>query len=183
MATIKFERVTRDCGHNKTILDAGESKGLLYDFNVIIDGEHRATMSRNGYSVGYTLRDADYNSIRDLAKADKRWRSHPVVEVGKQADFEDVINCMLAAGLIPTLDQMAAVRAEKAAKIAANKAAEDERDRIHRIQGAAVDLYAALKPLAVYLADNGGDAEYHDADGTGWLSRAQAAIAKAEGRT
>jgi hypothetical protein len=50
-----------------------------------------------------------------------------------------------------------------------------------RLRDAAPDLLAALEPIAKFLEQNGTDADYHDADGTGWISRAKAAIAKAKG--
>lgn len=49
-----------------------------------------------------------------------------------------------------------------------------------RMFSASPELLAALKPLVDYMRNNGGDEAYHDADGTGWLSRAEAAIAAAE---
>lgn len=48
------------------------------------------------------------------------------------------------------------------------------------VENAVRAMLGALKPLAKYLANNGGDEAYHDADGTGWLTRTRAAIAQAE---
>lgn len=50
-----------------------------------------------------------------------------------------------------------------------------------RLIAAAPDLLAVAKIFERYLADNGGDEQFHNADGTGWLTIARAAIAKAEG--
>jgi hypothetical protein len=46
---------------------------------------------------------------------------------------------------------------------------------------AAPELLAVAEKFAKFLKDNGGDADYYDDDGTGWLSTAAAAIAKAKG--
>lgn len=46
---------------------------------------------------------------------------------------------------------------------------------------ASPDLYAALKRWQTFARNNGWtDADHHDADGTGWITATDAAIAKAE---
>jgi hypothetical protein len=57
----------------------------------------------------------------------------------------------------------------------------DNQEANARLIAAAPDLLAVARMFAQYLADNGGDEEYRNADGTGWLTIARAAIAKAEG--
>lgn len=142
--TIKFVRVERDCDHNKALRNDNESRGILYDFKVLIDGEHRATMDKCGHKPGYYVRDADRNTISTPDSYRKVYGSQ--VEVAdKQANFEAIIIRLLAEGYIPTLDQMAATRAHKAQKQALADAKEAEERRIYRIQRAGVELYAALK--------------------------------------
>jgi hypothetical protein len=47
----------------------------------------------------------------------------------------------------------------------------------------AVDLLTIARMFERYLADNGGDEHFHDADGRGWLTMTRAAIAKETERT
>jgi hypothetical protein len=65
--------------------------------------------------------------------------------------------------------------------VVAERLAQDEATYICRAVNAHADLVAALEPLIGYMQANGGDEAYHDADGTGWLTRARAALAKAKG--
>lgn len=43
--TLKFKRVERDCPHNKSLRQSGETRGIIYDFDVYEDGVHIATES------------------------------------------------------------------------------------------------------------------------------------------
>jgi hypothetical protein len=49
--------------------------------------------------------------------------------------------------------------------------------------GEVVDLLTIARMFERYLADNGGDEQFHDADGRGWLTMTRAAIAKETERT
>ena len=51
--------------------------------------------------------------------------------------------------------------------------------KVRELEAINANLVAALKPVTEFLAQNGGDAAYTDSDGTGWVSRAQDAIARA----
>jgi hypothetical protein len=133
--TIKFERVVRDCPANDHQTDP---RKRINDFNVLIDGEHRAIFKRVYLGKGYELHDADARPLCGY-----EWRKHIGFAVDKQAHFEATIQDKLAS--IPTLAQMAALRAAEAAEKARQEAAEAEDRRVRRIQAAGVELYEALK--------------------------------------
>lgn len=55
-----------------------------------------------------------------------------------------------------------------------------ELDRLEKVNA---NLLAALKRWETYAANNlWTDADFHDADGTGWISETRTAVARAEGR-
>lgn len=101
---INFRRVVRDCPANAARTD---TRSLIYDFEVLIDGEHRATFHRIIYGRGYDLVGpgpvweelycehaqgrADYQMTYCRAKADKK------------EDFAGIIYGMLQSDLIPTI--------------------------------------------------------------------------------
>lgn len=73
--------------------------------------------------------------------------------------------------------EVAAARGRVEAYNAKRKARDDDR----RVRDAAQDLLRALKRWQRFAKDNGwSDADYHDADGTGWITDMDKAIAKAE---
>lgn len=109
MAKIKFERVERVCGWNqeqRAKQAAGTLEGridLLYDFNVIIDGEHRAIWSRRAAMMrGYTLQDANHAPIDGYGYQGRK--------VESQDRFEPVISELLDADKIPTMAELAMLK-------------------------------------------------------------------------
>jgi hypothetical protein len=121
MTNIKFIRIIRKCGHNEHLIRAGETAGLIYDFEVEIAGERRALFSRRSFSTGYELYDADH---RPIVTGGRTHAKHLGDECPNKASFEPMIAEYLAAGHIPTIAQMAAKRAAEAADQAAAEAAE-----------------------------------------------------------
>jgi hypothetical protein len=175
MPTIKFVRVERDCPANKDRRADGFNTGIIYDFDVMIDGEKRAEMQRQYTGKGYNVQDADGRPVDPPLPHYRTGR-----EVGSKAEFLTIVSELLEAGKIPTIARMAELRAEAEAALDVRRAEVAARYRTARIESAGVQLYEALKPLIEYMRNNGGDEAYHDADGTGWLSRAEAAFAEAE---
>ena len=176
MTTIEFQRIERDCPHNKRLREGSATYGLIYDFNVVINGEHRATFKKIYGGVGYNLLDTGGNSIKEHDS------NRYSMLARNQREFLPIITNLVEAGRIPTLQQMAEAKAEAERKKAQVAMIRAERERVQMMEAAGVDLYEALKPLIEYMRNNGGDEAFRDADGTGWLTRAERAIAKAEGR-
>ena len=56
-------------------------------------------------------------------------------------------------------------------------------EKFARQFAAASDLLAVAEIFARYLADNGGDEQFHNSDGRGWLTITRAALAKATGKS
>jgi hypothetical protein len=144
MTTIKFERVERDCPANKTLRHNNFKSGIIYDWRVLIDGEHRAEFHRHYGGIGYELYDADG---RPICAPGRAYHNHIGESVRIKSGFKSMVDAMLAAGKIPTLAEMAAKRkaeaVEKATKIAKVKAAE----RGLAISQHALELYAELKSV------------------------------------
>ncbi len=180
MTKIEFNRIERDSDWNKKLRAEGDTRGIIYDWNVLIDGEHRVTFARNIYHSGYELHAATHRAYYEAIKEKDGYSSS--VEVKSKAKFEETISRLLEAGRIPTLQQITDKRRATVLKQIKKRADAREARRVRQIEDAGVPMYEALKPIAEFLKNNGGDAAFHDADGTGWLTRAQAAIARAEGR-
>lgn len=144
--SITFKRVIRDCPHNQNLQANGETKGLIYDFNVMIGGEHRAIMKRNYRGNGYNVYDPDHQSIK---VADDHRSAYPVRD---QSQFEHVINMLWSKDRIPSLAQLEEARAERQRKADEHKAEEIERDRIWRIKDAGPDLLVALEAILFQVA-------------------------------
>lgn len=140
--SITFERIIRDCPHNQNLQRDGITKGLIYDFNVMIGGEHRATMKRNFRGTGYNVYDPDHQPIKMV---DNHRDAYPV---RSQAEFERDINLLWSKDRIPSLAQLEEARAERQRKKEEREAEEAERDRLWRIKKAGPDLFKALEEIA-----------------------------------
>lgn len=100
MPKIEFIKVVRDSDYNKRVIrEGGPTRELTRDFHVLIDGEHRATLSRMYSGVGYYLGDIDGRGIKDTDPRES-WRNS--AEVKSQAAFLPFIERMLKDGAIPT---------------------------------------------------------------------------------
>jgi hypothetical protein len=145
MPTIKFVRVERDCPANVNIreryADSATKPRLIYDFDVLIDGERRAQLKREYTGRGYRLHDADG---RPIIRPGRDYHLHMGEEVANKADFEGVVAGYLEAGKIPTLAQMAELREQEAAAALAkrNKRLDDTRE--YHVKRNGIELYNAL---------------------------------------
>lgn len=183
MPTLEFKRTRRECGYNDQVKKEGRGRSI-YDFHVLIDGEHRATVKPLFTRRGYDVFDIDGRPILGQRRNHGRTRLFmgQLVEFFlTKAEMEPRIRLLLEEGAIPTLAEMVEKRQREAE--AQERAEHEGREhmKLQAVMQAGPDLYAALAPLVAYLRNNGGDEAYHDADGTGWLSRAETAMRKAEG--
>lgn len=139
MSTIKFVRVERDCPHNKNLRRDGEARGLIYDFDVMIDGEKRAEMHRAFTGKGYTVQDADGRPVDPPVSYYQTGR-----QVGSKSEFLTIVTELLDAGKIPTLSDMAAKREAEAEKRAARRRERLDQSRLSIISANGLALYNAL---------------------------------------
>jgi hypothetical protein len=143
MATIKFERVERDCGYNKqTKADYAASSSrprLIYDFHVMIDGEYRCKFVREYTGKGYHLQDADYRPIAPPLPHYATGR-----KVASQAQFESTIAELLEADKIPTLERMAELRDREDQEKRRKQLERRDDRRAHILAQHGVELYNAL---------------------------------------
>jgi hypothetical protein len=160
--SVKFERFERDCPANKTMRQNHKDSNrprLIYDFKVMIDGEHRATWQRVSFSTGYNLFDPDHRPIQQTSASEYSRRSAPhadfaatiaklvAVHVASQADFAATIAKLMTEDRIPTLDQLEALRAKEAATEAEKKRQQAELDAYERKEKFGPQLYEMLKRL------------------------------------
>lgn len=151
MATIKFVRVERDCDANKSARkDAaqdGTTPRLIYDFDVMIDGEKRAAMDRDAFGKGYYVQDADGRPVDPPLPHYRTGR-----KVDSKAEFLTIVSELLDAGKIPTLAEMAAKRDAEAQAKREKIAAQKEKMRIAAINTHAAEAYEALKSMIAAAA-------------------------------
>jgi hypothetical protein len=110
---IGFLKVVRDCDQNKSILEGATLTGktprnLIYDFDVIIDGEHRATWRRHAAGRGYYLAPLEGFALEwppDPSK--QRRRAGRMIRVVGQDLIDLTTRKALDAGLIPPRAQNA----------------------------------------------------------------------------
>lgn len=102
---IRFERFERDVQYNRDRRAEGELRYLIYDFRVMIAGEHRATLWRDSIGrQGYNLRDADGRPIPDRDSS----HEHIGAEVSRQSDFFQFVQDRLSR--IPSATGLAELR-------------------------------------------------------------------------
>lgn len=141
-AKVEFVRVERDCPRNSETRAAGATRGIIYDYNVLIGGEHRATMcSEASLGRGYRLYDADH---RPIVAPNRTWATHLGETVEKKADFEPIVSEYLAVGRIPTLAQMADLRQKEQETALAERRERLDKAREFRINSHGIELYNAL---------------------------------------
>ena len=146
---IKFERYERDCPHNETIRKAGETRGIIYDFKVIIDGVFRAVWFKNSFGIGYELKDAapdheDRQYIRYPLGPDNT-NPRATVKVNKQDEFLSMIERIISA--IPTPEALEVRKAERLRKEAEKVIADAESARQYRMKYKAGDMYEIIYNL------------------------------------
>jgi hypothetical protein len=161
--SIAIERVDRDCPYNDRLRGERDTRNLIRDFKVLIDGEHRATFKKVTVGRGYELYDADHRPIG------AGYYKHIGYSVGTQSEFLKTVDHFLESAEIPTLARMAELREIDAAEKLRKQAARAEARRIHHIQSTGVELYNALSELLRCSAIP-----------ESWAVPARAVIAKAE---
>lgn len=150
MNKIKLQQYERDCPANTTMRNDGRpSRHLIRDFRVLIDGEHRAILTRNRYGGGgYELRDPDHRQITNGDKTNAH--SDLPIKIASQAMFLTGLTKLLEAGRIPTLAQIETARA----KDRADKVERKRHQRLNDIKDAKIDnaeaLYDALLGVAKF---------------------------------
>ncbi len=144
---IKFKREIRECGHNKTIIDKGETTDLIYDYQVLINGEYRGKFCPYHRQRKYDLRSADgYHSIKYRDPE----RSEPVgVTVTSKAEFVPMIEHLLSTGEMPTMEQLATMAQARLDEIKEKEDAAAERQRVYQLETAAKEADAQCKELGV----------------------------------
>jgi hypothetical protein len=164
---IELQQALRTCKHNTDLQARGETRGLIYDYTVEIDGEHRATWKRNYDGVGYRLVRAD-NTLPIWRAADE------AISVRRKDQMLERTREYLH--LIPTLAQY---QADQEAKVQRQREEErqEAQDHIRAMrEEAGPELYDALKQMLLVFGQG-----THTGMAARTLARAQDAIRKAEG--
>jgi hypothetical protein len=125
---IEIKKVLRDCPYNKTA--KVEGRRLLYDREVWIDQEHRATWRPASYARGFTLYDVGSECVEEPWGKDNKNLS-PVKANGLAELVERTI---AIRQFIPTIKQIQERKLELAAKEAAEEAARIEQEKIKRVR-------------------------------------------------
>jgi hypothetical protein len=109
---VTFVRVERKCLYNESARTKGQP--LIIDFNVLINGEHRATFVKwDRNSRRYTLSYVDdHRDIKLKTRPSQPDSYEDVATAPSQKDFLAIVNKALAQNRLPTLAQIA----EKIAK-------------------------------------------------------------------
>ena len=169
---IEFQKVERDCPHNKNIRSWLSIGTIIYDFIILIDGEYRAKWGRRrrGYGRGYVLETPNGDLILD----EKNYRS----ESDSQAKFKNYVEWALTNGHIPTLAQLEQMRLKNEAAEKAKQEQLHEEARLEKIRNAAPELLEALKRAENFIQGFEDDETQEGIDAL--LSNIRAAIAKAQ---
>ena len=149
---LQFVKVERDCPANtKTRKDrAGDhliARHLIWDFNVIIDGEHRATWKSQRWAARddkYELCDIDGRNIRVQVGSSSQ-HDQRSIRCGSQAVFEDKVRQHI--DLIPTREQLEAQRTRDAGAAAARDADARRRVRDEHIRNMGQRLLEVLQEI------------------------------------
>lgn len=145
-ATIKIERVARQCSFNDDVRAGKIKSHLIYDFDVKIDGEFRAQFRPSVYR-GYNLHDAHGFHVKCGDR--NLWSRRS--DVSAKAEFESKVRECLGRDLIPTLAQLAESEAERQRQREAAEAERHERERLEQIRAAAPKLLAAAQTVMAGL--------------------------------
>lgn len=172
MPSIQIEKITRDCPYNHEIMGKRGAR-LIYDFDVIVDGERRAQIRSGGRTNReYRLSDAAGRAVH-WKEGYHDWRGSVVTNKMDIPSMLAVMEHVIDAGKLPTTADIDAYRAERSALKAQEAAENAERWRVERIQRAGLALYDALKAI-VNSTDYGAD------DDRPLMRAARAALAEAE---
>lgn len=144
---IQFKKIERVCGYNEDIKAKGKGR-LIYDFQVWVNGEHRANWCPRYGGHGYELRTPDRREA--ITHEAGSWRLPVVAKF--QSKLLEVIEGLLEAGKLPTTAQLDQLTREREAKELEEKRQEEERLRLHYIKEAGPALLDALAAVLIYCA-------------------------------
>lgn len=158
MPDIKFIKVERDCPANKTTRKEQAAlpekwktpRGIIYDYDIIIDGVKRGVWNKNSGSIGYRLMDSSNRPVRApyfdtkgrRRIEDKEYNWHQIT-ANTQGQFEEEV--LKELDYIPTIQQVIMRDALEETKRIEAEAAEVEKWRIIKIKEHGVELLAALE--------------------------------------
>ena len=123
MTVIKIKKVKRDCPANE---NAEPGERLIYDYNAMIDGEHRLTFSVEFRGRGYRVHDTAHQPIT-WKDATDGYRQRGL-EVRAKRQFVGIVEQLLALNRVPSVKSQIDFVKSEAAKAVAKKA-EEEADR------------------------------------------------------
>lgn len=98
-----LQRVVRDCPAN----DRGTNPAI-YDFEILINGEHRATLRKNSFSRGYEMMGLDDDHLFPAPVPENENEYYHRAKAEKQADFVPLIDAMIMADRFPTIEDFRA---------------------------------------------------------------------------
>lgn len=107
--TVHYLKVERECSYNSK---PENTRQKIYDYDVIIDGQHLATFRRSFQRRRYSLYDLGGHPV--IRKLSERTGYHMTAE-GGQKDFEPIIKICMEENIIPSkaqIDERAAKQAE-----------------------------------------------------------------------
>lgn len=149
---IEFIKTERECAHNEAIHKNGGrkrngisgklEKGIIYDYLVLIDGEHRATFKPLYMKTGYELCVAV--SFHHPVTTARGQRIHAKARSG----FEFVIKTCLEDGIIPTIKEIEGICSEHAAEVGRLKASKKADALLSEQKAKAPDMFDLLGLIA-----------------------------------
>ena len=140
---IKFKKVRRDCPYNTQIETRGQKKGIIYDYQIFIDGEFRGTWMKRGASQrAYMLVDSIGERVNSAPSSS---RIQCDVVARDQGRFEYLVNRHVNQLPPPATDAERKARKELQE---IEEAAETERkSRLRRINALSPLMYDLLQSI------------------------------------
>lgn len=142
---VTFKRVERVCAANQSRRESGDTSDITYDYEVIIDGEHRASLRREIFGRGYRLYDADGRPIPEPGHHAK----HLGMDVEQKSHFLSVIREQLHR--IPSVWGMAEMRSAEALieiEVDCETRRQLREQAIKKVAGPVFDALVALRDVA-----------------------------------
>lgn len=140
LAGIKYIKVVRDCPHNTKLIEQGTEGRIIYDYDVVLNGERIAQFRRDVGSIRYRLNDRDGQQIRIP-------ESIRVYIAMSRKDLDRITKAALEADAIPSDEFIAKRRVQEAER----QAQIDEQNRLEAISARkmdrADDMYTLLQDI------------------------------------
>jgi len=138
---ITFKRTERECLHNTNLRESGSSRGIIYDWQVHLNGEHIATWCQEKRR-SYGLADAEgvplgYANRRVLARC--------------KGDFHRLV--VANFDRIPTKEQLAERSRERCAREKAEEARVTYEQRRARLLRQSEAMFRVLKDFRLVIGD------------------------------